>query len=140
GALFRRVAASAMRIGSLRPVTVSTTVIVGAALSIALRTSPRRSLLWIPYVAGVAIAITCFRASYDAGDTDAKYRLRWIARGGLAALGLFVAAGLAGLRSGPTGAVGVFILLTLAPGAILLGLGLGVLQRRRSENVAPEGS
>jgi hypothetical protein len=140
GALFRKLAAAAMRRGVLRPLPIWSAVIVAAALSIALRTHAWRSFLWLPYLAGVAIAITCFRASYDAGDPDAKHRLRWIARGGLAALGLFMAAGLAGLRSGPAGAVGVFVLLTLAPGALLLGLGLGVLQRRRSENVAPEGS
>jgi hypothetical protein len=140
GALFRWLAASAMRRGALRPLPVWSTLIAGAALSIALRASPWRLLLWLPYLAVVAIAITCFRASYDAGDADARHRLRWFARGALVAFGLSVAAGLAGLRSGPAGAVGVFVLLTLAPGALLFGLGFGVLQRRRSENVAPESS
>ena len=140
GALFRRLAAAAIRSGVLRTVPVWIFAISGAVLSIALRTVSWRWVLWLPYLAGVAIAITCFRASFETGDEDARRRLRWIGRGALAALGFFIAAGLAGLRSGPSGSVGVFVLMTLAPGSLLLGLGLGVLQRRRNVKMAPEGS
>ena len=140
GAQFRKLAALAMRNGLLRTAPVWIFAIAGAALSIALRTASFRWVLWLPYLVGVAIAITCFRTSFETGDEDARHRLRWIGRGALAAFGFFIAAGLAGLRSGPLGSVGVFVLMTLAPGSLLLGLGLGVLQRRRRLKMAPEGS
>ncbi len=140
GAVFRKLAAQLLRRRRLEPLPVWCIVAGGAALSIALRTSPWRWLLWVTYLVLVAIAITCFRASYEVGDEDARHRLRWIGRGALAGLALFIAAGVVGLLPGNRAALGVFVLLTLSPGALLLGLGVGVLQRRRRVNEAPDGS
>jgi hypothetical protein len=127
GAVFRRAMAWLVRRGWLEPLPVWLTAAAGAALSIALRTSQFRWALWAFWLFGVAIAITGLRASHHVGGDDARRRLRWIGRGALAGLGLCVAAGVVGLFPGAASAVGVFVLLTLAPGALLLGLGIGLL-------------
>jgi hypothetical protein len=111
---------------------------LGALLSIVLRGSALKPLLWIPFFLLLAVAITAFRASYVAGDPDARRRIRWLARCSLAGLVLFVFSGIVGLGESTASEIGVFVLLTLAPVAVLLGFGAALLMRGPSEP-APTG-
>ncbi|MGH7469102.1 MAG: hypothetical protein ACRENP_14190 [Longimicrobiales bacterium] len=139
GMLFRHLAQNALRSGWLEPVAVWVAAWAAAILSVLLRGMPWKNLLWLPFVLGVAIAITCLRASYLNGDADARRSLLWITRGALAACVLFALAGLAGTAPGPAAEIITFVLLTCAPAALLIGLGLAVLQRTKSENVVLVG-
>jgi hypothetical protein len=140
GQLFRRVSAVALRCGWLTGARVWIVAVIGAALTIALRPSQLRWLLWLPFLVGVGISITCLRASYTTGDEDTRERIRWIGRGAFAAITLFAITGVVGIWESAASAVLVFLLMTVAPGLFLIGLGMAVYQRRRNVNVAPTGS
>jgi hypothetical protein len=137
GASFRRLTNALVQRGWLDSATAWSVAGVGAALSIVVRHQSIKSLLWFPFGLGIAVVITCLRASYVSGNENARQRLLWIARGAAVALALFAAAGVAGLIESPAAAIGAFVLLTLAPAALLAGLAAAMLQRTRSENVAP---
>ena len=99
----------------------------GALLSILLRSSRLKLLLWIPFFVLMAVAITAFRASYVSGAADTRRRIRWLARSAVLGLLLFTFSALAGLGSGTTSEVAGFVFLTLAPVAMLLGFGGALL-------------
>lgn len=105
-------------------------IICGAAAlaSIALRTHPARQLLWLPLLFGVGLVITALRAGFVAGDELERRQIRWLGRGALAGMLFFLAAGVVGLfGDGPAVAVGVFLLLTVAPGTLVAALAVAVL-------------
>ena len=137
GSVFRKLAGLALTRGWLNAVPVWLAGATGAVLSVLLRNRPVAWLLWLPLLLGLALAVTCLRASYMKGEAETQVRLRWIARGSAAALVCFMLAGLIGLARGQAADIAVFVLLTLAPCGVLIGFGAAILQRRRSENVAP---
>jgi hypothetical protein len=129
GTLARRGLALALRRNWLSGPAVWLAAGTGALLSIVLRGSVLKPLLWLPFSLGVVVAITALRAAYVTGDADARVRLRWLAGGAMSAAVLFALAGLAGLGESSIGTLSSFVLLTLAPAAFLIGLAVAVLKR-----------
>ncbi len=140
GSAFRRMASVALGNEWLAAQSVWMVGVIGALTSVLLRGHALKPMLWLPFFLGFALAITCLRASYMSGDADSRERLLWMTRGSVAALACCALSGMVGIADGAPAAVLVFILLTLAPGALLLGIGMAVLQRSRSVNVALIGS
>ena len=137
GSLFRRLAEGLLLRGMLAAAPVWTTGVTGALLSIALRGNRLAWLLWLPFALGLAVAVTCLRASYERGEDDSRRRLGWVARGAVVGLACFALAGIVGVAQSVAAEITVFVLLAVAPCALLVGFGAAVLQRTRSEYVAP---
>lgn len=133
GSLARRALAGALQRGWLGAVPMWIVAGIAAVLSITLRDYSWRWLLWLPFGLGAALALTALRATYVAGAADAQSRLRWVARGAAAAAVLFALAGVAGLSGSNAAAIAIFVLLTLAPAAFLIGLAIAVLPRSAAE-------
>jgi hypothetical protein len=140
GDWLRALTRRALRSGWLGGFAVWSMAVTGALLSVLLRGQMFKLVLWPPFALGLALAITSMRASYSSGEQDARIRLRWIARGALAGCAFFALAGIAGMAAGRAAALSAFVLLTIAPGAVLFGLGMAVLQRRSRENVVLVGT
>ena len=113
---------SLLRRGWLTNAKVWSVCAAGALLSVLLASSSLRSLLWLPYLALFAVALTAFRASYVAGGPDARRRIRLLARSAAFGAALFVLSGIAGIGESVASEVAVFVLVTLAPLAVLIGL------------------
>jgi hypothetical protein len=95
---------------------------LGASLSVLLAGTSLRLLLWLPFLALFTVALTALRASYVASGSDARRRIRLLARSSAAGFLLFVLSGFAGIGEGAASEVAVLVLATLAPLAVLIGL------------------
>jgi hypothetical protein len=130
GQVARNTLRSALQSGWLNALPVWTVALFGAFVSVLLRRSPVQKLMWIPLLIGIGVAITALRARYVAGDADTRLRLRWIARGTLAALAVFAVAGIMSVGKSEGAAIAAFVLLTLAPTLLFGGLALALLRNK----------
>lgn len=127
GALMRRFLAAALRRDWLGPHNLWTIGITGAAASLTLRNSPLRWTLLPLLLFALAVAITALHVGYVTGAADTRRRLRWLGRAGLLALLLFAAGGLAFAGKTESAALAGFVLITLAPGVLMVGIGVAVI-------------
>lgn len=132
GAGMRRFLARALQRGWLDSYHLWTAGIVGSLLSISLRHSGLRLLLWGPLLIGVGIAVTALRVGYINSTAEQRRRLRWLGRAAFAAFVLAALAGIISISESEAAAIAGFVLMTLAPGVLLLGIGFAVLSVRES--------
>jgi hypothetical protein len=133
GSAARRMTAALLQAGALRPAPLWTAALIAAVWhTAALQTGTARTGVVVNVAAAMAIAttgavlLTLFRTSSRQGGLPEKLPLRWMQRGGEAALVLFAIAAVAGLAL-PGGAIstGAF---SLAPVALAGGLFMAVLK------------
>ncbi len=149
GSSARRLVVAAKKRGWLNEGPLWIACTIGGLLSIVLRASPAKPLLWIAFLVLLSVAITAVRASWVSGSPDARRRVRWLARSCLAGVLLFLASGVAGLTSGTASEIAVVVLISLAPIVVLFGFSAALLtrgpaspfaQRRVSVKVEPVDS
>jgi hypothetical protein len=109
----------------------------GAVLSLVLASSRLNLLLWLPYLALFTVALTALRASFVAGEPDTRQRIRVVGRSAAAGVLLFVLSALVGMSEGTVTEIASFILVTMAPLAVLIGFAVALLPAARVDLPAP---
>jgi hypothetical protein len=117
----------AQRRGVLGGAQVWLACAVGALLSILMADSSLNVLLWLPYLAFFAVVLTALRASFVAGEADTRRRIWLLGRSATAGVLLFMLSALVGMREGVATEIASFVLVTMAPLAVLIGFAAALL-------------
>ena len=127
---------SAQRRGVLGGAQVWLACAFGALLSILMADSNLNVLLWLPYLAFFAVVLTALRASFVAGEADTRRRIRLLARWATAGVLLFAFSALLGMGEGTVTEIASFVLVTMAPLAVLIGFAAALLPAAAVDRIA----